>query len=84
MIANLWAIYRLTIFDDSFTRDDYEPSIDMNTFLDIFLYSIAGNFSGALSIPAYLTSFVTPQIFLAIVFKEVYGARTLEIIMNVY
>jgi len=84
LIANLWAIYRLCLFDDSFLRDDYEPSIDMNTFLEIFLYSIAGNATGVLSIPAYLASFVTPQIFIAIVFQQLYGAKTLEIILNMY
>ena len=61
ILATLWAVYRLTLFDDSYFRDDYEPSIDKDTFIDLFLYSIAGGVSSwGLGIPAYLVSFVTP------------------------
>jgi len=59
--ANLWGIYRLLLLDDSFLREDYEATIDKNTFIDILLYSIAGNASGfALGLPNYFLSFITP------------------------
>ena len=68
--ANLWGIYRLLLLDDSFLREDYEATIDKNTFIDILLYSIAGNASGfALGLPNYFLSFITPQILIGIVLQ---------------
>lgn len=85
LLSYWYYINRLLIFDPSFLKEDWKPTIDFNVFLVLMPLSFAQMvLSPVLKVPAAIWSFyVSPVLLFALWYDKVYGTVTRLLLANV-